>query len=293
MSDINLDYPALYKAAGAHSGSSQTLYLRFLKTEYILLIFASVLSLDKDPDIASNLIYVAIFALGLILLIYREAIKPEQGWYRGRALAESVKTSAWRYCMRASPFERHADIKHAREEFRKHLLEILEANRHVLGERVPVIAADATQITPSMDSIRALALPNRKKFYLERRVQEQRIWYAKKANENKRASKRWQAACITVYGAAGILILTRIAAPSWKFWPIEPLLVAASSMIGWMQIKKFNELASSYTLTAHEIGILQGRIGDADCEPEFSAFVNEAELAFSREHTHWVARQTS
>jgi hypothetical protein len=58
-----------------------------------------------------------------------------------------------------------------------------------------------------------------------------------------------------------------------------------------MQIKKFSELSSAYSLTAHEIGIIEDRIDEADTEDEFSDFVNEAELAFSREHTQWLARQ--
>jgi len=45
------------------------------------------------------------------------------------------------------------------------------------------------------------------------------------------------------------------------------------------------------SLTAHEIGLLQTRLGTIDSEEKFSAFVNEAERAFSREHTQWVARQ--
>ncbi|AVA15771.1 hypothetical protein C3E99_03320 [Sphingopyxis sp. MG] len=77
----------------------------------------------------------------------------------------------------------------------------------------------------------------------------------------------------------------------WSVWPAEPLLVAASAAIGWIQIKKFNELASAYSLTAHEIGIIQTRISDVTTESEFSEFVNESERAFSREHTQWVARQ--
>lgn len=67
----------------------------------------------------------------------------------------------------------------------------------------------------------------------------------------------------------------------------------ASAIIGWTQVKKFNELASSYTLTAHEIGIIQSKVHDAQDEDAFSDFVNEAEQAFSREHTQWVARQQS
>ena len=76
-------------------------------------------------------------------------------------------------------------------------------------------------------------------------------------------------------------------------WPIEPIIVLAASLTGWMQIKKFNELASAYTLTAFEIGIIQDRASDSMSEAEFSDFVGEAEQAFSREHTQWVARQES
>ncbi|RWI72075.1 MAG: SLATT domain-containing protein [Mesorhizobium sp.] len=76
-------------------------------------------------------------------------------------------------------------------------------------------------------------------------------------------------------------------------WPTEPLIVIAASLIGWTQIKKFNELASAYTLTAHEIGLTADLITDANSDEAFSAAVNEAELAFSREHTQWVARQNN
>jgi len=65
----------------------------------------------------------------------------------------------------------------------------------------------------------------------------------------------------------------------------------ASSIIGWTQIKRFTELASAYTLTAHEIGIVVTSLDEATDERSFSNVVNESELAFSREHTQWVARQ--
>ena len=96
---------------------------------------------------------------------------------------------------------------------------------------------------------------------------------------------------IAAYAVAIILALIRVEYPNWELWPIEPVIILASSFVGWTQIKKFNELASSYTLTAHEIGIIQNRIGEIDEEEDFSEFVNDAEQAFSREHTQWVARQ--
>jgi len=142
-----------------------------------------------------------------------------------------------------------------------------------------------------METTRALELNERKALYQEQRIQEQRGWYARKAQANKAASRSWMIAGISAYAVAILLVLLRIAYPEYKALPIEPFIVVASSIIGWTQVKKFNELASSYTLTAHEIGIIQSRVTEIMTEPDFSDFVNEAEQAFSREHTQWVARQ--
>ena len=190
--------------------------------------------------------------------------------------------------MGAEPFGRDDSDPVTRAEFRHHLHEILKNNKDI---DVSPDAADGEQITPSMDLTRALTLAARKTFYLDHRIRDQRRWYVQKAIANKNASKRWLIAGIAAYGAALVLVLSRIAYPDNWIWPIEPLIVIASAIIGWTQVKKFNELASSYTLTAHEIGIIQSRIRDVQKEADFADFINEAEQAFSREHTQWVARQ--
>ena len=291
-SESSINYPALYKAAGTLSANSQKTYLRLLRSEYTLLVVVATLSLNPSGGRLYYSTYAFLLIVLTVLLLYRAKSKPEQDWYKGRALAESIKTSTWRYCMRSAPFEDVPDARIRRAEFRNHLTEILAANRHI-GERMPPDSAAEDQITESMETTRALSLGERKEFYLKNRIKEQRTWYSVKAGENKSAIRNWISACTGVYGLAIALVILRIVYPKWKFWPIDPLMVVASSMIGWMQIKKFNELSSAYTLTAHEIGILQSRIDEVDSEKEFSDFVNEAELAFSREHTQWVARQQS
>ena len=55
--------------------------------------------------------------------------------------------------------------------------------------------------------------------------------------------------------------------------------------------QRHSELASAYALTAHEIGIIEERARGTSTNKEFSNFVNDAEQAFSREHTQWIARQ--
>ncbi len=287
-----LEYPALYKAASGLSETSQNWYHRLLKSEYCLLIIAAALSMTASPSREVQSIQTIVFIALAALLLYRFKTKPEQDWYKGRALAESIKTSTWRYCIRSAPFENVTDVRVIKAEFRNHLLEILRANRYI-GDRIPTDSAADDQITVSMDDIRALSIEDRKKFYMENRIREQRGWYTKKARDNRKAAARWVFACTATYGVAIVLLVLRPSFPEWEFWPFEPLIVLASAIIGWMQIKKFNELASAYTLTAHEIGIIQGRLQEINSEEDLSEFINEAELAFSREHTQWVARQNA
>ena len=290
MSLPKITYPALYQAAGGASNGAQRTYLWLLRGEYALLMLAAVLSLDLSRQPLYFAGYALVFGLSLSVLLYRSLTKPEQAWYKCRALAESIKTSTWRFCMRAGPFEDAINVQVPRGNFRNTLTSILDANKHI-GERIAGISTTADQITPEMEQIRAAPLADRIKFYESDRIKEQRVWYSTKAASNKRAFRWWVFTSVSTYLMAAVLVLSRIAYPNWEVWPIDPLIVAASATIGWIQIKKFSELAASYTLTAHEIGILQGKVQEVKNEVQFAEFVNEAELAFSREHTQWVARQ--
>jgi hypothetical protein len=61
--------------------------------------------------------------------------------------------------------------------------------------------------------------------------------------------------------------------------------------LSWMQAKRFSELAASYALAAHEISLIKEQSLLPDTDEKFSLFVGDAENAFSREHTQWVARK--
>lgn len=290
MSLPKITYPALYQAASGASNSAQQTYLWLLRGEYALLMLAAVLSLDLSKHPIYFACYALVFALSLTILLYRSLTKPEQAWYKCRALAESIKTSTWRYCMRAGPFEDAISVQIPRSKFRNTLISILDANKHI-GERIAGIESVSEQVTSEMERIRQAPLAERIAYYDINRIQDQRGWYNSKAVSNKRAFRRWVVVSVLTYIVAAGLALSRIAIPNWELWPIDPLIVAASATIGWIQIKKFSELAASYSLTAHEIGIIQGRVREIYSEDQFAEFINEAELAFSREHTQWVARQ--
>ena len=280
------DLPALYRSADALSAESQSTYLRLVFAEYSLLVCCACMTISPIHKGWYFLIYTTLFCLALASFIYRYVNKPDQVWYQARALAESIKTLSWKYAMRAEPFDSSDHIAYS--DFTNRMHDVLKANEFA-GRHFPPDWGAEPQVTSKMNEIRKSPLLVRCNTYQDDRIQNQRNWYAAKSGYNKRRAKYWSIACAVTYAAAILSSAVRIDQPHWTLLPTEPLIAIAAGLVGWIQIKKFNELASSYILTAHEIGILHQKV-DSSSEKNFSDFVNDAEQAFSREHTQWVAR---
>lgn len=283
------DYPALFLDADNASNRYQAKFLHLIRGEYLTLFFAAVFSMSFLNGVVYYLLYAGVFVIGLVILITRAQSKPEQWWYRCRALAESVKTLTWRYMMHATPFG--GDDAQARVEFRKNLHAIFRENIET-AKQITNDWSGNDQITQAMENVRAQSRQDRMAHYLKYRVEDQRGWYKGKSRTSRICAQRWVWASGLCYVIAGSMALSRIALPNWPYWPIEPLIVIAASIVGWMQIKKFNELAAAYTVAAHEIGLIRPMADDVTNDEQFSEFVNDAEKAFSREHTLWIARQS-
>jgi hypothetical protein len=191
--------------------------------------------------------------------------------------------------MRAHPFDDADHVEIPLANFRNALAEILKSNKDI-GELLENSSSE-DQVTDRMLSTRSCEMSERLSFYIEERVDNQRKWYNKKARFNRRAKTTWA----LVSGLVYFLALASIFADDFGLPQVmvvfDPLLVLATSIIGWIQIKKHAELSASYSLTAHEIGIIRARVNEVVSEESLSEFVNEAELAFSREHTQWAARK--
>jgi hypothetical protein len=142
-----------------------------------------------------------------------------------------------------------------------------------------------------MAKIYSLTLNERKSLYLKDRIDDQLNWYCKNANLNKKNASLWFVIMCAAQAFALILVLIRIAKPTWHYFPINALIVCAGAALTWMQTKKFQDLSTAYSLTAHEIGMLREDSQNISNEKDFSNFVNDAENAFSREHTQWQARR--
>ncbi|WP_303609655.1 DUF4231 domain-containing protein [Gilvimarinus sp. 2_MG-2023] len=283
------DYPGLYRAADSASAKAQLAYLRSFQWHIVTLITGAALAVNPVPTALYSLVNAGVFlaALGISVLI--AAKRYEKSWYSARAVAESVKTSTWRYMMRADPFLDAASVGEVNNVFRRLLEGILSSNNQI-GDLLGGDDCARDQITQFMRDTRAKPIEERRQLYLASRIKEQRNWYAEKSKYNKNRSTLFFVLLVMLQIIAVGLVLSRIAFPEWKIWPTEVFVVAAGSVTAWMQLKRFQEIGTAYALTAHEIGIIESKITEPDTDELFSEFVRDAENAFSREHTQWIAK---
>lgn len=291
MDNILIKYPALFVSADQASTKSQKRFLRLTVCHALVLLIGTLLSINVVPAKEYSLLVAVFYILALVFSYILGKNRYEKNWYNGRAIAESIKTSTWKYCMRAAPYTDDVAIQIPNSNFRNMLTQIVKSNNE-LGEVVQDHQSTDEQITNAMKDIRKMNLEDRKSYYLQHRIDEQRRWYATKASDNNKMHGRWFIALMLAQSSALVCVLLRIAYPEWQYWPTDVLALGAALIISWTQIKRHNELSSSYSLTAQEIGIIRGNIEEVETEEQLSVYVSGAEMAFSREHTQWVARQS-
>jgi hypothetical protein len=284
------DYPALYQAADCASQEAQSTYLRYMRWYLGLMIAGAAFAVYADDSSASGIV-AALFLLGTLGLALLQAFKRfDDTWYNGRAVAESVKTRSWRYMMRSEPYKDVESVVVAKKEFCNDLKQILKQNRS-LAEHIGGDASTQDAISQKMNQIRALDVADRLNIYRSKRIDEQRSWYAVKYKQNKKTGKLWFITMVVLHALAIFLLFVQIANSSLDILPTEAIVVAAGSVLTWIQVKRYQDNATAYSLAAHEIGIIRQDSVSVDCEKQLSDFVKDSENAFSREHTQWVARK--
>jgi hypothetical protein len=280
-------FPGLYRSADSLSLSYQKRFFVALFTHLTALVLAAAVSAVNSPTWQSALLQALLLLTALGCSIYLAACRPDKYWYAARAIAESIKTMTWRYVSVAEPFDK--DDQLARAEFRNKLKALLEQNRDVAAKLINHL--QDMPISRDMDVMRAGSLDERRQRYLDKRITNQLGWYAKKAKFNANASKLSFALLVSANVIAVVLAVTRIKFHAESIWPTDVFIAIAACLLTWMQAKRFSELSTSYALAAHEINFVRGKAGEVNSPSDFSLFVADAENAFSREHTQWVARQ--
>ena len=277
-------YPALFHAADKASASAQRWYLGLsgCRLSALLIVAATVALAGPYGQLAAIVALVPISTAVIcevILLIKR----PEQLWYRSRAVAESTKSLAWRYQVGGRPIGLRVNQVKAD-------LEMTERLRKVLDEfhDLELPPAHQEQVTPQMRKLRSLPLKERIAAYGKDRINDQRAWYAAKSDWNRRRANQFQIGLIVIELAAfATAIVVAFAGTTLGAYSLLSALAIAG--VGWLQIKQFRSLANSYAVASHELAAISSTIGSINREEDWGEFVDRAEEAISREHTLWLA----
>ena len=290
LDDITLPY--LFAVADRASIKAQSRYYRGLQFYLILLVAAAIPPLFvEDNSKAGAIVSLLSFSISLIVLVLRSKSEQMETWYSSRAVAESTKTRAWRWVMRAAPYMEEASQEYWSRQFVKDLHDIVEQNK-ACSKLAKTEITVSNSITESMSAIRNLSNDERFLFYQFYRVDDQAKWYESKSEVNKKYAKIGFSISIVLHSLAIFLLLMRISTPTANF-PVEVIATVAGAVLSWMEAKRYTELKSSYRLAADEINRIQHSSLPLKDDISLSNFVIDSENAFSREHTQWVARSSA
>ena len=231
----------------------------------------------------------ALLAVALIMRVIRVTTQPEKLWYEARAVAESVKSIAWRYAVGGEPFQK------ARTD---EALSVIVSDRFngiridLSKYKAPEAIAQQHQVTSAMRAVRALPLDDRKRIYRTDRVVDQQGWYTRKSAFNKGRARLAHGVLILVEVLAVCAPLLPIALTALHVYPLnlQSLLAnVAGGGVAWMQSKRYEDLTASYSVTARELKQVALDIDKIEAESDWARFVENAEGAMSREHQLWRA----
>jgi ABC-type multidrug transport system fused ATPase/permease subunit len=236
-------------------------------------------------------ILTAIFlALSLVLMWILRVQGYEKIWFDCRAVAESVKTATWRYMMQAPPYDLDDESANLDIKFIKELMEIREA-RPGIDSHLAGFSSGATEISEYMRKTRVLPLNDRRKIYLQERLQDQKKWYDDKTGANQTYASVWFWSISAMQALALILSIMNAATGPWSINIVSIIMTLAIALVAWTQVKRHDELIQPYGLATQELTALESLECYVSEPKKFQEFVTQVEEAISREHTMWCARR--
>jgi hypothetical protein len=291
--DPSVEFPPVFHEADRFSLDGQHRTIRTISWRLVLtvvatvfLAFAPLWPLETGHrELELGAIAAAVLFLVAFVLELRELkAHPERDWYDGRALAESVKTLAWRYAVAGAPYP--SALPAASAAFADDV--------HGLGTDLHGMHAmlhDGRRPTPWMERLRGADLATRREAYLRLRVRDQEQWYAAKSAYNRRRGHQWNALLLgaEALGVAFALI------KGLGIFPLDLACVMAAVIAGgaaWLAVKQHESLAAAYALASRELADIGNRLAGIDDEWVWANEVAGAEEAISREHTMWRAARS-
>lgn len=287
-------FPGLCQASDKASLTAQSTYKNIIAFDLLTMIIASALAIynyqSTDPKLFVYIISGFFLLTALVLTIIVKTKKYEDVWYQGRALAESCKTLTWRFMTCSESFEIEKDIEEVKNAFVKRLKELGSEFRD-LNSTLNAKTLTLPNISNEMLNVRNLSMEQRKQYFIQFRIEDQKKWYATKAEFNKDKYNFWFLIIIIAQSIALICSIYLIKNPNsnWNFVGLFTTISACG--FSWLQLKQHQELKQAYTTAALELNFILDDASNVDSEQKLSKFVLDSENAISREHTLWLAQK--
>ena len=289
------DYPCLFQLSDSSSLMEQKTYINLCRIDFSLIVLAAFFSgFSLNPDL-KIFKWCAFFALiSLILSFCLKLIikvgKWDKKWFNTRAIAESVKTTTWRYIMGVEPYENSLSAEDADRKFVNKLGEIFESASKDSGSLAKSVG-EGQQISDRMREVRQMNIEERKTIYLQQRIKNQKDWYSRKAKYNSDKETMWFWVIMIVELLAILVAIYIFNTLSSTFNPIGIFTTLVVVFTAWDQTKKHGELSQSYAIAAQELTSIESLAIHIKNEEKLSDYVRDTENAISREHTMWCAKR--
>ncbi|MBI5847736.1 MAG: SLATT domain-containing protein [Nitrospirae bacterium] len=283
--------PDSYEYFNDISKICQKKYMGLLKGQIGLLLGIACISVIPPITKYENIQLFAqliLIVIVLILMVIQYKENYVAGWQKARFLSESIMSNCWLFIFKYenydTSYEKALLIFHARiKEMKKEI----DINKFLSITKTPNNDSDNPKwIMNSFDK----NIDDKKNIYIKQRIADQIRWYTKKADYNAINSKVYFLAgliCMVTGMLLTILVLMKYI-PNLSY--LGFFTTIAASIFSWTQTKRFEELKTTYSVTADELNDFKKLILNSTSEAELREIIFSTEKAISREHKLWFSK---
>jgi SMODS and SLOG-associating 2TM effector domain 3/SMODS and SLOG-associating 2TM effector domain 1 len=280
--------PSAYVVANDHAGRAQRHFLHLQRAQILIPLVAIgvglVTTLDEHLGYLGVLATASAAAVAVLRLVQRQS-RVETEWYETRAVAEEVKSIAWRYAARGAPFDRDEHAGAADDLLMTRVRELTRGPPFAVD-------ADASEITLEMRSLRGAALSAREQAYRTERLDDQLGWYRARAAKYR----TWATRCdLGLFALTAVTVVVGIflivdSGDAAVLGPIVGIAAAGSgAFAAWSGVRRYASSSTAYAGFAAELERLDAHAAGGVGESEWSQFVTDVESVLAREHVQWRA----
>jgi hypothetical protein len=280
-------YPPLFVVGDEMAKEAERRYLALSAVQLVTPLLCAALAIRGGSEAVAAI--GAAFLVGLVVSLWLQTRRPDRTWFDGRALAESVKSLAWRYSMGVPPYAKGGNDAAVDQAFRTQYAALVRDIK-IPASRLPHDGIGEA-VTPPMRETRARPTAERKAEYIAQRLDDQRKWYRTRAGENERAARAWMT-LISALQVGGLVLVGFTLAGSLTVNPFGLLAAMISSSAGWLQVRRHQELGDSYVAATVDLDLIAGTTATVNNEEDLQKLIEDGEDAMSREHTVWRAKRS-